>query len=112
MAALGFVVSFAYNLQFQYMKCGADFAYATLACLSTYTIATLAITRWRTKFRHEMNIADNEAGNRAIDSLINYETVKVGSHRLHIAYSRLEPHKPHHLGHHQGKGGGADLFFD
>uniref|UniRef100_A0A915AF47 Iron-sulfur clusters transporter ABCB7, mitochondrial n=1 Tax=Parascaris univalens TaxID=6257 RepID=A0A915AF47_PARUN len=59
-----------------YMKCGADFAYATLACLSTYTIATLAITRWRTKFRHEMNIADNEAGNRAIDSLINYETVK------------------------------------
>ncbi|VDM44742.1 unnamed protein product [Toxocara canis] len=59
-----------------YMKCGPDFAWATLACLSTYTIATLGITRWRTKFRHEMNIADNEAGNRAIDSLINYETVK------------------------------------
>lgn len=59
-----------------YVKCGTDFATATLACLSTYTIATLAITRWRTKFRHEMNQADNDAGNRAIDSLINYETVK------------------------------------
>ncbi|VDK78288.1 unnamed protein product, partial [Anisakis simplex] len=59
-----------------YSKCGAEFAWATLACLSTYTVATLGITRWRTKFRHEMNIADNEAGNRAIDSLINYETVK------------------------------------
>ena len=42
-----------------------------------YAIATIGITRWRTKFRLEMNEADDEAGNRAIDSLINYETVKV-----------------------------------
>lgn len=41
-----------------------------------YAIATLGVTRWRTKFRHEMNQADNDAGNRAVDSLINYETVK------------------------------------
>lgn len=33
----------------------------------------------RTRFRIEMNKADNEAGNAAIDSLLNYETVKVGS---------------------------------
>ncbi len=32
---------------------------------------------YRTKFRVQMNKADNEAGNRAIDSLINFETVKV-----------------------------------
>jgi ABC-type transport system involved in Fe-S cluster assembly fused permease/ATPase subunit len=32
---------------------------------------------FRTKFRVQMNKADNEAGNRAIDSLINFETVKV-----------------------------------
>ena len=32
---------------------------------------------FRTKFRVRMNQADNEAGNKAIDSLINYETVKV-----------------------------------
>ena len=33
----------------------------------------------RTKFRVRMNQADNEAGNKAIDSLINYETVKVST---------------------------------
>lgn len=33
----------------------------------------------RTRFRIEMNKADNEAGNAAIDSLLNYETVKVSS---------------------------------
>ncbi|VDD89667.1 unnamed protein product [Enterobius vermicularis] len=59
-----------------YYKCGTDFALATLGCLSTYTIATLGITRWRTRFRHQMNQADNDAGNKAMDSLINYETVK------------------------------------
>jgi ATP-binding cassette subfamily B (MDR/TAP) protein 7 len=32
---------------------------------------------FRTKFRVQMNKADSEAGNRAIDSLINFETVKV-----------------------------------
>lgn len=59
-----------------YVNCGAAFTTATLSCLSVYTAATLGITQWRTKFRHEMNQADNDAGNRAIDSLINYETVK------------------------------------
>jgi ABC-type transport system involved in Fe-S cluster assembly fused permease/ATPase subunit len=61
----------------QYWKCGPAFAATTVACILTYGTYTLLITRWRTKFRVEMNIADNEAGNRAIDSLINYETVKV-----------------------------------
>ncbi|VDN35264.1 unnamed protein product [Gongylonema pulchrum] len=60
-----------------YVNCGPSFTIATLACLSTYAASTLAITQWRTKFRHQMNQADNDAGNRAIDSLINYETVKV-----------------------------------
>jgi ABC-type transport system involved in Fe-S cluster assembly fused permease/ATPase subunit len=32
---------------------------------------------YRTRFRIEMNKADNDAGNAAIDSLLNYETVKV-----------------------------------
>nr|ALI16774.1 HAF ABC transporter subfamily C [Dirofilaria immitis] len=59
-----------------YVNCGPSFTLATLGCLSTYTIATLGITKWRTKFRHQMNQADNDANNRAIDSLINYETVK------------------------------------
>lgn len=59
-----------------YVSCGPSFTFATLGCLSIYTIATLGITKWRTKFRHQMNQADNDANNRAIDSLINYETVK------------------------------------
>ena len=37
---------------------------------------TLGITQRRTRFRIQMNEADQEAGNKAIDSLINYETVK------------------------------------
>ncbi|XP_077322818.1 iron-sulfur clusters transporter ABCB7, mitochondrial [Lithobates pipiens] len=59
-----------------YYKCGAPFALATLGTLGTYTAFTVGVTQWRTKFRIEMNKADNEAGNAAIDSLLNYETVK------------------------------------
>ncbi|XP_060568714.1 iron-sulfur clusters transporter ABCB7, mitochondrial-like [Ruditapes philippinarum] len=57
-------------------KCGPEFALVTLLCIASYSTFTLAITQWRTKFRVQMNKADNEAGNKAIDSLINYETVK------------------------------------
>ena len=35
-----------------------------------------ALMQWRTKFRQQMNKADNDASTRSIDSLINYETVK------------------------------------
>ncbi|XP_075888970.1 iron-sulfur clusters transporter ABCB7, mitochondrial [Nelusetta ayraudi] len=59
-----------------YYKCGAQFAAVTLATLSAYTAFTVLFTQWRTRFRIEMNKADNEAGNAAIDSLLNYETVK------------------------------------
>lgn len=58
-------------------KCGAAYAGVALGCVGTYALFTLAITQWRTKFRVFMNQAENEAGNKAIDSLINYETVKV-----------------------------------
>ncbi|KAM3911796.1 iron-sulfur clusters transporter ABCB7, mitochondrial [Leptodactylus fuscus] len=59
-----------------YYKCGAQFAVVTLGTLGAYTAFTIGITQWRTKFRIEMNKADNDAGNAAIDSLLNYETVK------------------------------------
>ncbi|XP_049941239.1 iron-sulfur clusters transporter ABCB7, mitochondrial isoform X1 [Schistocerca serialis cubense] len=55
---------------------GSEFAAVSLGCVATYAAFTLAITQWRTKFRVQMNRAENEAGNKAIDSLINYETVK------------------------------------
>ncbi|XP_037578117.1 iron-sulfur clusters transporter ABCB7, mitochondrial-like isoform X1 [Dermacentor silvarum] len=59
-----------------YYKCGGKFAAVTLGCIGTYSVFTFAITHWRTKFRIEMNKAENEAGAQSIDSLINYETVK------------------------------------
>ncbi|XP_030851268.1 ATP-binding cassette sub-family B member 7, mitochondrial isoform X3 [Strongylocentrotus purpuratus] len=59
-----------------YYKFGSPFAVITVMCIGAYSLFTLSITAWRTKFRVHMNKADNEAGNQAIDSLINYETVK------------------------------------
>src|ERR1700744_3487240 len=47
-----------------------------LGCVSAYGVYTLSVTQWRTKFRIAMNKAENESGNRAVDSLLNYETVK------------------------------------
>lgn len=60
-----------------WLKCGGSFAGIALGCVGVYAMFTLAVTQWRTKFRVYMNKAENEAGNKAIDSLINYETVKV-----------------------------------
>ena len=47
-----------------------------LGTVSTYTVFTVAVTQWRTKFRREMNRLENEASGRVVDSLLNYETVK------------------------------------
>ena len=41
-----------------------------------YVWVTRAITEWRTKLRREMNELDGKALSRAVDSLLNYETVK------------------------------------
>ncbi|KAL2225455.1 UNVERIFIED_CONTAM: ABC transporter B family member 25 [Sesamum indicum] len=57
-------------------KFGAPFAWITSLSMAAYIAFTLAVTQWRTKFRKAMNKADNDANTRAIDSLINYETVK------------------------------------
>ncbi|KAL1816868.1 hypothetical protein DCAR_0521270 [Daucus carota subsp. sativus] len=57
-------------------KFGAPFAWITSLSVTAYVIFTLTVTQWRTKFRKAMNKADNDASTRAIDSLINYETVK------------------------------------
>lgn len=59
-----------------YANFGIKYALISIGCITSYTIFTLACTQWRTKFRIDMNKAENDAGNKAIDSLINYETVK------------------------------------
>uniref|UniRef100_A0A182NJA4 Iron-sulfur clusters transporter ABCB7, mitochondrial n=1 Tax=Anopheles dirus TaxID=7168 RepID=A0A182NJA4_9DIPT len=58
------------------LKCGMAYAALSMGCVGVYSAYTLAVTQWRTKFRIYMNQAENEAGNKAVDSLINYETVK------------------------------------
>ncbi|GAB2285428.1 ABC transporter B member 25 [Dionaea muscipula] len=57
-------------------KFGAPFAWITSLSVAAYVAFTLTVTQWRTRFRKAMNKADNDANTRAIDSLINYETVK------------------------------------
>ncbi len=52
------------------------FALITLAALASYIFFTVVITEWRTHFRRAMNELDSKASTRAIDSLLNYETVK------------------------------------
>ncbi len=52
------------------------FAGITFAALVVYISYTVAVTEWRTNFRRTMNELDSKANSRAIDSLINYETVK------------------------------------
>ena len=52
------------------------FAWITLAALACYITFTVTVTEWRTQFRKEMNELDSTAHSRAIDSLLNYETVK------------------------------------
>jgi ATP-binding cassette, subfamily B, heavy metal transporter len=52
------------------------FAWITIAALALYIVFTVSITEWRTKFRREANEFDSAAHTRAVDSLLNYETVK------------------------------------
>ena len=58
------------------VKFDAAFAWITLAALVLYVTFTITVTEWRTQFRKQMNELDSTAHTRAIDSLLNYETVK------------------------------------
>lgn len=70
-------------------NCGPMFAGATLISIGTYTGFTFAITQWRTKFRKQMNQAENEGGAKAVDSLLNFETVKVPRNQFYLPVSFL-----------------------
>lgn len=54
----------------------ASFATIALAALVLYVAWTVRVTEWRTQFRRQVNEQDSRANTRAIDALINYETVK------------------------------------
>ena len=52
------------------------FAVTALGTIGLYGALTFAISNWRIRHRRELNEADNEAAGRAVDALLNYETVK------------------------------------
>lgn len=59
-----------------YINFGFALVAATALTVITYVWVTRAITEWRTKLRREMNELDGKALHRAVDSLLNFETVK------------------------------------
>ncbi|MEX0838858.1 MAG: ABC transporter ATP-binding protein/permease [Parvibaculum sp.] len=61
------------------------YAVVTAATVIVYMIFTFAVTEWRTRFRREMNDLDTEANTKAVDSLLNYETVKYFGNEDHEA---------------------------
>jgi ATP-binding cassette, subfamily B, heavy metal transporter len=52
------------------------YVWITLGALVVYITFTVTVTEWRSQFRREMNELDSKAHSRAIDALLNYETVK------------------------------------
>lgn len=54
----------------------AWFGLIVFVCMALYLTLTIIITEWRTKYRRDMNTQDNNAKSKAVDSLLNFETVK------------------------------------
>ena len=61
------------------------FALATMLTIVAYVTWTVVMTNWRTRFRRQMNQSDSLAHTKAIDSLLNYETVKYFGNEDHEA---------------------------
>ncbi|MFL6789297.1 MAG: ABCB family ABC transporter ATP-binding protein/permease, partial [Sphingomicrobium sp.] len=59
-----------------FVKFGAGLVAATLAMIALYIAFTRRVTEWRSQLQRQMNEVDNKAIGRAVDSLLNYETVK------------------------------------
>ena len=64
-----------------------DWRYAavTFGAVASYIGFTVAFTSWRVKYRRQMNDVDSEANTKALDSLLNYETVKYFGNENHEA---------------------------
>lgn len=70
------LVEFALIIGILLVKYDVWFAGITVVALITYISFTIIVTEWRTHFRRTMNELDSKANVKAIDSLLNYETVK------------------------------------
>jgi len=58
-------------------------ALTAIVMVAAYSGFTIAVTRWRIAFRREMNQSDTDANTKAVDSLLNYETVKYFNNEKH-----------------------------
>ena len=63
-------------LGFLGLRFDMGYVWITLTALSVYAVFTITVTEWRSRFRREMNEFDSKAHGRAIDALLNFETVK------------------------------------
>ncbi|MCG3187385.1 MAG: ATM1-type heavy metal exporter [Rhodocyclaceae bacterium] len=70
------VIEFALVIGILLARYEARFALVTTATVAGYIVFTVVVTNWRTHFRREANELDARANTRAVDSLLNYETVK------------------------------------
>ena len=61
------------------------FALVTFVTIFGYIVFTMTVTEWRIKYRRAMNRTDEEANTKAVDSLLNYETVKYFGNEDHEA---------------------------
>ncbi|MDE2501046.1 MAG: ABC transporter ATP-binding protein/permease, partial [Alphaproteobacteria bacterium] len=70
------ILELALDAAILWIAFGVSYAIVTTAMVIAYIWFTFAITRWRIKFRRVMNESDTDASTKAVDSLLNYETVK------------------------------------
>ena len=67
------------------MAIGTPYALVAIGTISSYTAFTVVVSNWRTEIRKKMNREETAAGGKVVDSLINYETVKLFSNEEHEA---------------------------
>lgn len=66
-----------------YLTFGWNFALITIGTIVVYVVFTIAVTNWRVQFRKDMMQRDTEANTKAVDSLLNFETVKYFTNEDH-----------------------------
>lgn len=76
LALVSVIFAYAFNIWY---------AVVTLVMVVIYIAFTFSVTEWRTRFRREMNDLDTDANTKAVDSLLNYETVKYFGNEEHEA---------------------------
>lgn len=70
------ILAYAFDIRYSLITAGT---------VVIYMVFTFMVTEWRTRFRRQMNDLDTEANTKAVDSLLNYETVKYFGNEEHEA---------------------------